>query len=152
MWNLSGRKADSEENVGPGLLNALLDISWEASLQREIRDIIDELDIVLHIVRQQQDMIIRFVKFAKQIMDSDIAMLVDQANKTKKVSKTKESPLPAVAEMNPLQCLTQQTREFEARAEVLKLEVADRIKEVNGLKKSAESTAQNVCPVLPICD
>lgn len=158
LWSLSERQASSEDNVDPKLLNALLDVSLEADLQREIRDIIDELDIVLHIVQQQQDMITRFKTFAEQIMGSEIRDLNTQAAEKDKqtiaasaaaaAAANKEGSRPAgggaAAGTEAMMILRQQKREFEAKATILLSEVADRIKEIDGLKKSAESTAQNV--------
>lgn len=40
-------------------------MTLEAKLQREVRDIVDELDIMLNIANQQQEMIGRFVRFAE---------------------------------------------------------------------------------------
>lgn len=157
MWSLSERQAGSEENVDPSILNALLNVSLEADLQREIRDIIDELDIVLHIVQQQQDMITRFKKFAEQIMGSDIEEMEAkmkkalQAEKDQVTDNNKVCFFPAGAtatKKDALEILRQQKREFGAKAEVLLSEVEDRIKEIGGLKKSAESTAQNVRSVI----
>lgn len=47
----------------------LLNINPEGKLQREIKDIIDELDIMLLINRQQLDVIKNFVKHAENILD-----------------------------------------------------------------------------------
>lgn len=153
MWSLSERQAGSEDSVDPGLLNALLNVSLEADLQREIRDIIDELDIVLHIVQQQQDMIARFKKFAEQIMQSDIDELTAKIHKNPQTYKERQtddaeggffSATATAAKQDALKILGHQKREFKSKAEVLLDEVADRIKEIEALKKSAESTAQNV--------
>lgn len=102
---------------------ALLDVTPEAELQREIRDIIDELDIMLHIVGQQQEVIKRFVKFAEDVLPGQIgsATPIDVKN-----------------------IVTDQIKSFESRKADLLSEVDDRIKELEGLKASAQSTAENV--------
>lgn len=134
MWNLSERQIVSEENVDPSLLGALLNISFEADLQREIRDIIDELDIMLHIVQQQQDMIARFVNFARQIMQS-------RCTKFDEHRRLDDRPIGYGT-------IKKQAQEMNAKAEILIFRVADRIKEIDGLRKSAESTAENVRSLL----
>ena len=47
----------------------LLNINPEGKLQREIKDIVDELDIMLLINRQQLEVIRKFVKHAEDILD-----------------------------------------------------------------------------------
>lgn len=112
------------EKVDPNLLLALLNVTHEAELQREIRDIIDELDIILHIAKQQQEMIKRFVKFALEIIDPD-------ASRHKAASPYDETH-------------SEQYTAFTTHSEDLLSEIKDRITELSGLKSSAESTAQNV--------
>lgn len=105
-------------------------------------------------MQQQQDMITRFKKLAGQIMGSDIGELERKVNGASRAAKdpvadnNEGCSSPAGAAEDALKILRQQEQEFEAKAEVLLSEVEDRIKEIGGLKKSAESTAQNVCPVL----
>lgn len=93
-------------------------------------------------------MITRFKNFAEQIMGSEIRDLNAQAaDKDKQANTTQEGSVHAggaAAGTEAMQILRQQKREFEAKARILLSEVADRIKEIDGLKKSAESTAQNV--------
>lgn len=139
LWTLSENQTGDGENVDPALLRALLNVNLEAELQREIRDIIDELDIILHIVQQQQDMITRFVKFAEQIMELDISSLKEQQSSTPENVDNADS--------TTLEALMQQKSTFKIRADDILLEVEDRIKELKGLKSSAESTAQNVSSV-----
>lgn len=145
MWSLTERQAYSEEYVDSSLLSALLNVSLEADLQREIRDIIDELDIILHIAHQQSDMIARVKNLAEQILDSNICHLQSQSMASSSSKSDNEKARVAWANKEAILIVTRQKREFEAKSEVLLCEVADRIKEIGGLKKSAESTAQNVC-------
>lgn len=114
---------------------ALLDVTPEAELQREIRDIIDELDIMLHIVRQQQEVIKRFVRFAEDVLRTTPAKPPGQIG----------SATPA--EVSKI--VEDQASSFESRKTDLLSEVEDRIKELEGLKASALSTAENVS--LSIC-
>lgn len=116
---------------------ALLDVTPEAELQREIRDIIDELDIMLHIVGQQQEVIKRFVRFAEDVLGTNPANLPRQIG-----SATPVDVQSIVAD---------QIKSFESRKADLLSEVEDRIKELEGLKASALSTAENVGLFLLIC-
>ena len=87
-------------------------------MQREIRDIIDELDIMIYVVKQQEQVVAKFTEQALEILDPDDNGMTPQINT------------------------------FKKRAKALGCELEFQIKELEGLKKSAESTAQNVCPSL----
>lgn len=102
----------------------------EAELQREIRDIIDELDIMLHIVGQQQEVIKRFVRFAEDVLGPNPAKSPGQ------VASDAPKGVKDIVE--------DQIKSFESRKADLLSEVEDRIKELEGLKASARSTAENV--------
>lgn len=119
-----------EDKVDPRIMLALLDVTPEAELQREIRDIIDELDIMLHIVGQQEEVIKRFVRFAEDVLRTNPVKSSGQA-----------APAAPVDVQN---IVADQIKSFEARRADLLSEVEDRIKELEGLKASALSTAENV--------
>lgn len=115
---------------------ALLDVTPEAELQREIRDIIDELDIMLHIVGQQEEVIKRFIKFADEVLETNSAKSPGQAGSASPVD------VPSI--------VADQIKTFNSRKLDLVSEVEDRIKELQGLKASALSTAENVGLILPV--
>lgn len=119
-----------EDKVDPRIMLALLDVTPEAELQREIRDIIDELDIMLHIVGQQQEVIERFVRFAEEILKPNAAKF-NRHTSPVEGSKAQET-------------VRDQIGSFETRKADLLSEVKNRIKELEGLKASARSTAENV--------
>lgn len=144
LWQLSERltgiyQSGIEDKVDPALILALLNVTPEAELQREIRDIIDELDIILHIAKQQNDMITRFVKLATQIIDAD----VDKYSRYQETSQEEQSDSKS-AHHTTCKRLIQQQSAFKSHSEDLLSEIKDRIDELTGLKNSAESTAQNV--------
>jgi hypothetical protein len=127
-------QSDIEDKVDPRIMLALLNVTPEAELQREIRDIIDELNIMLHIVGQQQEVIKRFARFAEDVLKTNPAKPHGQA-----APSTPVDVQDIVAD---------QIKSFEARRAGLLSEVEDRIKELEGLKASALSTAENVgCPL-----
>ncbi len=110
----------------------LLDINPEGKLQREIKDIIDELDIMININKKNQGIIRRFAKKVEHIMDPEGRF------KEKKTTEDKK----AEEQWNKLNW-------FRVKVEDLLSDVSDRIDELEGLKKSAESTAQSVSPISP---
>ncbi|ROW18177.1 hypothetical protein VPNG_00044 [Cytospora leucostoma] len=145
LWTLSQRLTDIyesgvEDEVDSSILLALLNVTPEAELQREIRDIIDELDIILHIVHQQKEMINRFVKFAKESLAQPNA---DLSEKSVFYDKREDGE-------DIVRIMQQQYDAFRDRSDSLVSEIADRIKELRGLKSSAESTAQNVTELLSL--
>lgn len=148
LWQLSERltgiyQSGIEDKIDPALILALLNVTPEAELQREIRDIIDELDIILHIAKQQNEMISRFVKLASQIIDADVKRYEDGGRTTLN---------PLNERRTTLDRLNQQQRAFKTHSEDLLSETKDRIDELSGLKISAESTAQNVSlSIDPVC-
>ncbi|KAL1861709.1 hypothetical protein Daus18300_008678 [Diaporthe australafricana] len=126
-------QSEVEDKVDPRIMLALLDVTPEAELQREIRDIIDELDIMLHIVGQQQEVIERFVRFAEEILNSNLA-------------KFEQPSSGNVAKAQKI--VRDQIGWFDTRKADLLSEVKNRIKELEGLKASALSTAENVNDLL----
>lgn len=115
---------------------ALLDVTPEAELQREIRDIIDELDIMLHIVGQQEEVIKRFIKFADEVLQTTFAKSPAQAGSAPPVDVRS--------------IVADQIKSFDSRKVDLLSEVEDRIKELKGLKDSALSTAENVSLIISV--
>lgn len=123
----------------------------------------------MHIAKQQNDMITRFVKLASRIMDADTDMykrhLYDQSGQKIPLDEFLRSKVPDYMELlsaqygASFQCedlaqyeahhktrelLLQQQSAFKTHSEDLLSEMKDRIEELSGLKTSAESTAQNV--------
>ncbi|KUI60042.1 hypothetical protein VP1G_07264 [Cytospora mali] len=149
LWTLSKRlteiyQSGVEDKVDPSLLLALLNVTLEAELQREIRDIIDELDIVVHIVDQQKEMVTRFVKFAEELLKPPIldACSPGKSGFFLSVSENKEE------RDNTMHIMQQQYDAFKALSNDLLSEIDDRINELSSLMLSAESTAQNVTELL----
>lgn len=93
----------------------------------------------MHIVDQQKEMITRFIKFAMEI-------LKPPASDTR--SPRKSDSLESVQEVeepdNTTRIMQQQHDAFKDHSDDFLSEIDDRIKELQSLKSSAESTAQNV--------
>jgi hypothetical protein len=154
-------KSGIDDAVPTETLLSLLNVDAEAQLQREIRDIIDELEIMIHIIKQQEDVITRFAKISLEILNPDeksgtsmnAKPLVRIMHSDGSWSDIEVKPKTAVDE--PTQAIRgnkphtghspdRLKREaFDKRAADLLSEIAGRIKELEGLKKSSETTAQN---------
>ncbi|KAK3329955.1 hypothetical protein B0H66DRAFT_586382 [Apodospora peruviana] len=61
-------EAATKDGVTAESLLALVSINKESHMQREIRDIIDELDIMIYVVTQQEQVITKFTEQAKEIL------------------------------------------------------------------------------------
>jgi hypothetical protein len=132
-------------------LNAsLLDINSEFALQREIKDIIDELDIMLHLTRQQKEVIKRFIKLAERMMDPDGKLSVGSwdmgSDDTRPSMPTPGKPdgLKGDEEAN-----ADKFQWFRKGAYELLVDVCDRISEIQALLKTAETTSHNVSVSIP---
>lgn len=107
------------EKVTSALLITLLDVSNEGMMQQEIRDIIDELDMMLNIIRQQEDAVKKFNELAQSIFD--------------------DSPSERKAWRSA----------FEQRSGRLATEISRGLREVEDLKRSADSTSKNASSAAP---
>lgn len=144
----------------------LLDVSPEANLQREIKDIIDELEIIKHILEQQEAVMNRFMSVGHALVSQDDALGIrtkadlDRLKKViekKKISNKKAVGKLATMEMDASDWDVNDTREsrqqdlfkriktFERRARTLRAKMKERGNEVEALVQSARSTADNVC-------
>ncbi|RYP93877.1 hypothetical protein DL770_000073 [Monosporascus sp. CRB-9-2] len=73
LWNWTDKASKvyrSKGNSDASELHVpLLDINPEGKLQREIKDIIEELDIMIHITKTQKDVLTTFIGFAKEKLE-----------------------------------------------------------------------------------
>jgi soluble P-type ATPase len=119
-----GNNIDISDFVAP-----LLNISTEGNLQREIKDVIDELDIMIHIYMQQKDVVKKFKRDVERLLQ-----LHQQGKKEPHQQGKKELHQQGKKEK----------KEFGASAQGLMDDVDDRIAELRSLKRSAESTSTSV--------
>jgi hypothetical protein len=132
----------------------LLDIYPEGKLQREVKDILDELDIMLSITRRQREIIRRFCRHVENILDpegrwrsgldpgspSDTGerQTLDGEQQARDAKDREEGKRQDKARRkNHLDW-------FRMQSQDLLCEVDDRIDELEGLKEAANSTAQSV--------
>lgn len=120
----------------------LLNIGPEGELQREIKDVMDELDIMLHLTHQQKEVIKRFKKNVEHLMDPQGRWIASP-----------QSPNWFPGQANGTQAGKEELEEtrkrdnhqwFRVCAEDLLCDVEDRIEELEGLLKSAGSTSASV--------
>lgn len=142
VWEWTGRVASFAK---PGYLPAnlsdlvipLLNINKEGKLQREIKDIIDELDIMIYISTQQRDVTKNFKKEVTHILDPQ------------GMWKDKLTSAP-ITDPNGEDSRDDESRKrhdyfwFVHSADELLGDVENQIGELEGLKKSAESTSTSV--------
>lgn len=136
----------------------LLNINPEGVLQREIKDIIDELDIMLHITHQQKAVIRKFKKDVEHLIDregtwKDKSAAVpaapvnadgDENSPKKDNNSDTESHMERERKYEKEEKRRVDFLWFENSVEELLCDVDDRIEELEGLKKSAGSTSESV--------
>ncbi|KAK0667680.1 hypothetical protein QBC41DRAFT_323498 [Cercophora samala] len=129
----------------------LLDIHPEGKLQREVKDIIDELDIMIHVHKKQREVVRRFCKHVEHILDPD--------GRWKEGTDQYDRSMPPRAHstfenMDKYHTKRKEKRDqllwFRMQSQELLAEVDDRLDEIEGLKKGAESTAQSVNDLLSL--
>ncbi|KAK2049929.1 hypothetical protein LZ31DRAFT_581266 [Colletotrichum somersetense] len=134
---------------------SLLNISPEGKLQREIRDIIDELDIMIHVNHKQKEVIKRFVKNVENIYDpsgtwrdetlspdGERDYLRSRCADDNPQSKGRNREPKSKEDKKQLEREKDEFTWFRKQAYDLISDVGDRIAELEGLRKSAESTSQ----------
>lgn len=132
----------------------LLNINPEGKLQREIKDIIDELDIMMLINRQQLTVIRTFVKHAEDILDPQ-GIWRDQKGSmfetTEDVStpdSDKKPASPTMEEEKAKAALFQKKKKdylwFKAQADEVISDIESHIDELDGLRASAVSTSSSL--------
>ncbi|KAK3320394.1 hypothetical protein B0T19DRAFT_386982 [Cercophora scortea] len=135
LYRSKSKNTDSSELSG-----LLLDIHAEGRLQQEVKDIIDELKIMLHICVTQREMIKRFCKHVEQICDPEGRWRIGRGG-----------GLPDDRDDQDDQTLRHKRNQlqwFRVKSLELLSEVDDHIDELEGLKTSAEDMAQNANDLL----
>ncbi|KAK4228072.1 hypothetical protein QBC38DRAFT_536036 [Podospora fimiseda] len=141
----------------------LLDIHPEGKLQREVKDIIDELDIMINVHQKQKEVIRRFCKHVERILDPEGRwpdgadrqdrqdFRIPRAPRNTMDTTLNEPRLMAKLEENMKRKERHdQLSWFRLQSHELLAEVDDRLDELEGLKKGAESTAKSVNDLLQL--
>ncbi|KAI1259733.1 hypothetical protein F5Y18DRAFT_433045 [Xylariaceae sp. FL1019] len=149
-WTSDARKVYRSQGYTDtaGLHIPLLDINPEGHLEREIEDIIEELDIMLHISNTHKDIIKTFIDQAEHILDPEAKFgPADQGSKSQR--HRKKSMVSGGDPSENEKFLDYQS--FGLKAVELQDRVESHVKDLETLRKSAKNTAEDVnCPFLNV--
>lgn len=151
----------------------LLDINPEGLLQREIKDIIDELDIMIHITKTQMSLIKKFKRQVEHIFDDEIEEGRQEGKQHERQHSQVTSPTiqtvasPSLHQERSFLDLGWRTARrktpgiggprkmkhwFKISVEELLLEFDDRLEELQGMRTSGSTTEASVgCNLVPSC-
>lgn len=134
---------------GYGIETSLLDIYPEGQLEREIKDIIEEVGIMLHINKTHRDILKSFIKHAKHILDPMGQHSSNEYGERHAGSKSPErSAFAKTTESTPPDEKQRLAYEwFSMSADELYENVGDRIEQLEELEKSAKTTAASVSTI-----
>ncbi|KAK0371562.1 hypothetical protein CLIM01_11086 [Colletotrichum limetticola] len=136
----------------------LLNINPEGKLQREIKDIIDELDIMIHVNGKQREVIKRFVKHVENIYDPsgkwrDETLSPDGNRdyfRSRSMSRSGEDIRSTEEARKQEEREKDEFTWFRKQAYDLISDVDDRMNELESLRKSAETTSQGIKDLLDL--
>lgn len=141
-------RSSSQNSELSTLHGPLLDINPEGRLQREIKDIVDELDMMLHIYKKQREVMRRFCKHVEHILDPEGRWKEGAADLDLAFHHPSSHESPDTRDRQQHAAERAEKREqlywFRFQAHELLSDVDDRIDVLEELRKGAESTAQSV--------
>ncbi|KAJ3957138.1 hypothetical protein N0V92_006298 [Colletotrichum tropicale] len=114
----------------------LLSINYEAELQWEIGDIIDELNMMIKINHKQNEMIKTFIKHVESIFDTR-SKCVDESLRSNEGTRSGKARCRSSSKDAKFSW-------FQKRANKLVVKVSDRVLQLEDLRNRAEITAQKV--------
>lgn len=136
IWHWTQRASNVYRSGEDGdeIHKALLDIYQEGQLEREIKDIIEEIGIMIHITKTHRDILKSFIKNAKRMLWPGLEQWMHE--------------LKGRGLQSPKQPLTEKEKEnydwFTLNADELSAKVEDRIEQLGELERSARTTAEGV--------
>ncbi|KAK2002584.1 hypothetical protein LX36DRAFT_626672 [Colletotrichum falcatum] len=163
IYNSKSKYEDTAQLHAP-----LLNINPEGKLQQEIRDVIDELDIMIHVNKKQREVVKRFVKNVENIYDPSGSWRDETPSsdgdgdrdylRSRSVSKADDGPrnkgrnrkAESQEEKKRLERERDEFTWFRKQAYDLISDVGDRVDELEGLRESAESTSQGIKDLLDL--
>ena len=146
----------------------MLNIAPEGKLQREIKDILDELSIMIHLVKQQKEVLEQFKKNVQEILQpeqpdhedyeveddeegkdsskSPSGCLDEDGSTPEMLRKQRQAKLHRQQKLRELK-QQKQLRRFNMSSSELVMEIERHLNELGSLKQSATSTSVSVsCP------
>lgn len=153
------RSSETSGAIPSDLHLPLLNIDPEGMLQREIKDIIDELGIMIHLVEQQQEVVKKFVKNAAGIILTSKNTKKRQTTKhwfdrsSKGLLSDVKSQLgELVKNVSGIILASENTKKrqttnnwFDLSSEELLSDVKSHLGELKSLRQSATGTSESVC-------
>jgi hypothetical protein len=131
----------------------LLDINPEGKLEREVGDVIEELDIMLHIANIHQEIVRKFIEQAEHILNPD-GNLGDTlthggtpASSPRVFSRHIDAETSRLSQANSSTGLTDAQADFQAfklRANECQDRVDCHVKDLQALRRSAKNAAEDV--------
>jgi hypothetical protein len=134
-------------NIHKGLLN----ITKEGHLQRETKNIIEELGIMIFLLKKQKKVIQQFKRHSENLMDTDGRFksgYVKQTLNGKDGDKAVTDELTRSAQQLEEESKYDAWKEFRANAEESIIEIERRLEELENLHRSAEEVAKDVSHAL----
>ncbi|KAJ8112007.1 hypothetical protein ONZ43_g5490 [Nemania bipapillata] len=128
---------------------ALLDINPEGRLDKEIEDIIEELDIMIHLANTHNDILRKFVAQSEHILNPRGEFKKNTEFQPYTRSGT-NSPLSGTENEKEVEREKRATayRSFKQKANEVQARALDHIKELEKLRQSAKKTAEDVLHLL----
>lgn len=125
--------------------NALLNITPEGELLRESKDIVEELNILIHIVKKQRDVIRRFKKHAESLLDHEGNYRL-QENEGVKVHGSSITGRSDTEDARSIKSDDgfDKWKWFRTNADDSLVEADDRLEELESLHKTAVDVCQGV--------
>ncbi|KAI9147647.1 LOW QUALITY PROTEIN: hypothetical protein HJFPF1_12677 [Paramyrothecium foliicola] len=129
---------------------ALLNITPEGKLQRETKDIIEELDILIHTTRRQRELLKRFKKHGENLLDRNGTFKSGHWD-----GKPEHMDARSLASLQSLrdgedQEQYEKWKWFRTNAEEIILEVEDHLEELLGLHSSADAVCKSLDNLLAL--
>ncbi|KAK9414711.1 hypothetical protein SUNI508_10994 [Seiridium unicorne] len=149
----------------------LLDINPEGELEKEIKDIVEELGIMLYVNKEHRDVVRQFITHVTHILDPNdqFQIKANGINAYRSPADTLRTPLaspmgsPRIEITDPMDTVedtknaAEKERErretykwFKVNADELLTRVNDRIEQLEELERSAEATATSVKDLLDL--
>ncbi|KAH8892695.1 hypothetical protein GQ53DRAFT_805688 [Thozetella sp. PMI_491] len=154
-------------NIKPSV-NVLLDINAEGKLQSEIKDIIEEIDIMLSIIRSQKEVLKSYISQVEEILNPNgefgsraTTWTVDEETQVTEF----QSDSPSAATRRPLKAETTFPprnelpshiknkvvfRSFMKNASELAAKLSSHVEELDRLRTSAQTTAESIKDILAL--
>ncbi|ETS74206.1 hypothetical protein PFICI_14072 [Pestalotiopsis fici W106-1] len=160
-WTEEARKIYKSRTrlAGSKLHVPLLDITPEGELEKEIKDILEELGIMIHINKTHRDVLKQFITHVKHILDPHSEFTgkeagVDASKKRigllRKTSANKVPKFSANANEETVQEQKNIFDWFNINADETRTRVDDRIEQLEELQRSAQITASSVKDLLEL--